>query len=145
VPFQGKKHLVWKVLNFGTTLTFGFHNAHNGALAQADVLGIFGREGLDLATLWGPPEIDDQETFAFLMYRNYNSMGGAFGETSIQASSADQEKLAIYGAQRASDSALTLMVGSWLNLTDGFTIQPLHHPYPLLLSVQWRGGGRICL
>ena len=27
----------------------------NGALAQADVLGIFGRERLDLATLWGPP------------------------------------------------------------------------------------------
>ncbi len=28
----------------------------NGALAQADVLGIFGRERLDLATLWAPPQ-----------------------------------------------------------------------------------------
>ena len=28
----------------------------NGALAQADVLGVFGREGLDLATIRGPPD-----------------------------------------------------------------------------------------
>ena len=28
----------------------------NGALAQADLLGIFGAQGLDLATLWGQPK-----------------------------------------------------------------------------------------
>src|SRR6185503_19599851 len=44
----------------GTRLAIGEYNwgalDHiNGALAQADVLGIFGREGLDLATLWDPP------------------------------------------------------------------------------------------
>jgi len=83
----------------------------NGALAQADLLGIFGREGLDLATLWGTP--DDPNApgiFAFRMYRNYDGSGSAFGETSVQAASADQSQLAVYAAQRTADNALTVMV-----------------------------------
>ena len=38
-----------------TEYNWGGLESINGALAQADVLGIFGREGLDLATIWGPP------------------------------------------------------------------------------------------
>lgn len=83
----------------------------NGALAQADLLGIFGRESLDLATLWGPP--DDANApgiVAFRMYRNYDGLGGSFGETSLQATSTSQDQLAIYAAQRNQDGALTLML-----------------------------------
>jgi uncharacterized protein (TIGR03437 family) len=81
----------------------------NGALAQADVLGIFGREGVDLATIWAPPAPDQPGAFAFRLYRSYDGMGGAFGETSVQATSAAQNQLSVYAARR-SDSALTLMV-----------------------------------
>ena len=99
----------------GTKLAISEYNwggleSINGALAQADVLGIFGREGLDLATLWSPPAITDPGMFAFRMYRNYDGQGSAFGETSLQAVSANQAQLAIYAAQRASDEALTLIV-----------------------------------
>jgi hypothetical protein len=93
-----------------TEYNWGAHGYMNGALAQADILGIFGREGLGLATLWGPPEMDDPAAYAFRMYLNYDGSGNAFGETSVQAVSADQEKLAVYAAQRSSDAALTLMV-----------------------------------
>jgi hypothetical protein len=93
-----------------TEYNWGALDHINGALAQADVLGIFGREGLDLATLWGPPDIDDPGTFAFRMYRNYDGSGSAFGETSVRASSADQGQLAIYAAQRSGDGALSLMI-----------------------------------
>jgi hypothetical protein len=93
-----------------TEYNWGALDHINGALAQADVLGIFGREGLDLATLWGPPEIDEPGTFAFRMYRNYDGLGHAFGETSVRAVSADQGQLAVYAARRGSDGALTLMV-----------------------------------
>ena len=93
----------------------------NGALAQADVLGIFGREGLDLATLWGPPTAGQPGAFAFRMYRNYNGAHGAFGDISVSAASADQEKLAVYAALRSADNVLTIMVinktGSTLNST----------------------------
>jgi hypothetical protein len=82
----------------------------NGALAQADVLGIFGREGVDLATLWDPPSASDPGAFAFRMYRNYDEAGGAVGDTSVRAISADQGQLAIYAARRGGDGALTLMI-----------------------------------
>ncbi len=103
--------------------SWGAHADLNGALAQADILGVFGREGVDLATLFdGRYEADNAKfapnrpsAYAFRMYRNYDGQGGRFGETSVQASSADQSKLAIYAAQR-SDGALTVMV---INKTKG--------------------------
>jgi hypothetical protein len=94
-----------------TEYNWGALDHINGALAQADVLGIFGREGLDLATLWGPPDSSTAPgIFAFRMYRNYDGAGSTFGETSIRAASADQDKLAIYAARRIGDGALTLMM-----------------------------------
>ncbi|MBN1890706.1 MAG: glycoside hydrolase family 44 protein [Thermoflexales bacterium] len=93
-----------------TEYNWGALDHINGALAQADVLGIFGREGLGLATLWDPPKATQPGALAFRMYRNYDGLGHAFGETSVRATSADQERLAVYAARRGSDSALTLMI-----------------------------------
>lgn len=81
----------------------------NGALAQADVLGIFGREGVDVAMLWDPPASEQPGAFAFRMYLNYDGKGGRFGSTSVRATSSSQEQLAVYAARRV-DGALTLMV-----------------------------------
>jgi hypothetical protein len=44
------------------------------------------------------------------MYLNYDGSGGAFGDTSVQAASTDQERLAIYAALRSEDDAMTLMI-----------------------------------
>lgn len=110
----------WVANNYpGTKLAIGEYNwgaldSVNGALAQAEVLGIFGREGVDLATLWAPPQPDQPGAFAFRMYRNYNGQGGSFGDTAVRASSADPGKLAAYAAQR-SDGTITLVV---INKTD---------------------------
>jgi hypothetical protein len=93
-----------------TEYNWGALDHINGALAQADVLGIFGREGLDLATLWAGPDFDDPGAFAFRIYRNYDGQGHKFGETSVSAGSSDQEQLSIYAARRSSDGALTLVV-----------------------------------
>ncbi len=88
----------------------------NGALAQADVLGIFGREGLDLATLWGPPESSQPGAFAFRMYRNADGAGAGFGDTAVHTESGDQGRLSAYAARRSADGALTVMV---INKTGG--------------------------
>ena len=82
----------------------------NGALAQADVLGIFGREGVDLATLWAPPTSGQPGAYAFRIYRNYDGAGSRFGDTHVRATSADQSKLSIYASIRESDGALTIVV-----------------------------------
>ena len=106
----------WVSSNYpGTKLAIGEYNwgglEHiNGALAQADVLGIFGREGLYLATLWDPPASNEPGAFAFRVYRNYDGNGGKFGDIHIRANSTDQARLAIYAAHRQSDQALTLVI-----------------------------------
>jgi hypothetical protein len=78
-------------------------------LVQADVLGIFGRERLDLATLW-PETTDDHYADAFRIYRNYDGSHSRFGDTYVSSDSADQSALAVYGAERSRDGALTLVV-----------------------------------
>lgn len=92
-----------------TEYNFGALDDINGALAQADLLGIFGYQGLDAAALWGPPTPTDPGAYAFKIYRNYDGIGGTFGETSAKSTSADQGQLSVYGALR-SDGNLTAIV-----------------------------------
>lgn len=105
-----------------TEYNWGAPEHINGALAQADVLGIFGREGLHLATLWSPPTANQPLAYAFRMYRNYNGTGGKFGDTSIKAVSNFQGKLAVYAAEESATGALTIMV---INKTGGSLTAPL--------------------
>ncbi len=102
---------------------FGGMEAINGAITQADILGIFGREGLDLGTMWPTEDPSEQipGMMAFTIYRNYDGNKSTFGDTvlpstSVSAGSDAEGQLAIYGAQRSSDSAITVMV---LNKTFG--------------------------
>lgn len=101
---------------------FGGLESVNGALTEADALGIFGREGLDLATLWGPPTSSQPGAYAFRMYRNYDGQHSTFGDEGISATSTDQGRLAVYGAQRSTDGALTAMV---VNKTAGDLTSPI--------------------
>ncbi len=85
----------------------------NGALTQADILGIFGREGVDLATMWDPPEPNEPTANAFRMYRNYDGMGtdgSRFGESSLLATTTDVDLVSVFAAQRASDNAVTVVL-----------------------------------
>jgi len=106
----------WVAANYPDTKTaiteynWGAPEHISGAVAQADILGIFGREGLDLGALWGPPDLNQPLMFAFKMYRNYDDRGAEFGGESLQAASVDQGKLAIYAARRATDRAVTVVV-----------------------------------
>lgn len=97
----------------------------SGAVAEADILGIFGREGLDLGTIWGPPEWNAPLMFAFKMYRNYDDAGACFGDDSLTASSADQGKLSIYAARRNKDHVLTVVAinKTFGDLTDDVVLE----------------------
>jgi hypothetical protein len=120
-----------------TEYNWGAPEHINGALAQADVLGIFGREGLHLATLWSPPQPTQPAAFAFRMYRNYDGAGGKFGETSVSAASSAQDRLAVYAAEEAATGALTLVV---INKTGGALAAPLalKHFTPAGVLQGWR-------
>ncbi len=84
----------------------------NGALAQADILGIFGREGLDLGTFW-PKDVPTKQVpgmLSFAIYRNYDGSNSTFGDTALLSTSANQGVLSVYGALRTSDNVVTVVV-----------------------------------
>ena len=93
-----------------------------GALVQADVLGIYGRERLDLACMFGAPKATDPGAYAFRLYRNYDGKGSVYGDAWVRSQSADQGKLSIYGAVRQKDGALTLVI---INKTGGDLVSPV--------------------
>ncbi len=107
----------WVATNYPGTLTglteynWGAENHINGATAQADVLGIFGREGLDLAERWTTPPSSSPTFKAMQMYRNYDGNKSTFGDISVSVSnSVSADALAVFAAQRSSDAALTVML-----------------------------------
>jgi hypothetical protein len=95
-----------------TEYNWGGQEHINGALAQADILGIFGAYGLDLGALWGPPDPVKQVPglMAFEIYRNYDGANSKFGDMSLAATTGDQSKLAVYAATRTADNSATIVV-----------------------------------
>ncbi len=93
-----------------TEYNWGAEDHINGATAQADLLGIFGREGLDLATFWTRPNTGTPAYNAIKMYRNYDGLKSTFGDTSVHAGAPNPDELAAFAAERSSDHALTVML-----------------------------------
>jgi Glycoside hydrolase family 44 len=100
----------------GTKTSFSEYSIDSGnksivdALAEMDVLGIFGREQVDLANMWSAPAPTDPIAYSFRMYRNYDGKGEQYGDTWVNATSSDQSQLSIYAAQRSSDNVVTVLV-----------------------------------
>jgi hypothetical protein len=92
-----------------TEYSWGAEAHINGATTQADVLGIFGREGLDLATRGTTPDPSSPTYKAIKLYRNYDNAGSAFGDVSVLAAAPNPDTLAVFAAQRTVDAALTIM------------------------------------
>src|SRR4029453_1335075 len=82
----------------------------NGATTQADIYGIFGREGLDFAARWTTPATSTPTYKAIKLYRNYDGNRSTFGDTSVAATVPNPDNLSAFAAVRTSDGALTIMV-----------------------------------
>jgi fibronectin type 3 domain-containing protein len=93
-----------------TEYNWGAEGNMNGATTQADIWGIFGREGLDLSDRWTTPATGSPTYLAMKMFRNYDGNGGAFGDTSVSASVANPDQVDAFASKRSSDGALTVMV-----------------------------------
>ena len=93
-----------------TEYNWGAENHINGATTQADVLGIFGREGLDMAARWTTPAASTPTYKAMKLYRNYDGGKSSFGDTSVAAAAPNPDAVSAFAAQRTSDGAVTVMV-----------------------------------
>ncbi|HEX3855481.1 MAG TPA: hypothetical protein VHW01_31175, partial [Polyangiaceae bacterium] len=83
-----------------------------GALLEAEVLGIYGREGVRLAAYWTTPWNGSTKLspyWAFRMYRNYDGASGTFGDISLSAATTTAG-LSVFAAKRSTDGAITVML-----------------------------------
>jgi hypothetical protein len=93
-----------------TEYNWGAENHINGATTQADVYGIFGREGLDMAARWATPASSTPTYKAMKMYRNYDNSKSTFGDVSVAATAPNPDLVSAFAAERSADGALTVMV-----------------------------------
>lgn len=93
-----------------TEYHWGADDHMSGALAQADLLGIFGREGLDMAARWDTPPVASPVFQVMKLFRNYDDRASGFGELSVRATTPDADQVAAYAAERRVDGALTIVL-----------------------------------
>jgi hypothetical protein len=98
----------------GTRLAFSEYFYGGGAnisdgIAQADVLGILGRDGVFAAALWFPSDVPFIAG-AFEMFRDFDGKDGTFGDISIHAETNDVADSSIYASLDASRSTRIVVV-----------------------------------
>ena len=82
-----------------TEWNFGGGNHISGAIATADAFGIFGQQGMKMATFW---ELGADESFtyaAFRAFRNYDGAGSSFGNISVPATSSNVATATVYASK----------------------------------------------
>jgi PKD repeat protein len=113
-----------------TEYNWGAENHINGATAQADIYGIFGREGLDMAARWTTPDASTPTYKAMKMYRNYDGNKSSFGDVSVAATGANPDNVAVFAAERAADGALSIMaISKYLSGNTAATFNLANFPH----------------
>ena len=88
---------------------WGRDNTLSGALAQAEALAIFGREGLDMALRWVAPESGTLAEDAYRLFRNYDGAGGQVSGESVRAVSSEVDGVASYAVRAADGKVFVLL------------------------------------
>jgi hypothetical protein len=79
-----------------TEYNWGGDTGVSSALAQAEALAIFGREGVDLATRWVAPDPGSRVEEAFRLYLDYDAAGSSVSGDSVEAVSASVDDVGAY-------------------------------------------------
>lgn len=93
-----------------TEYSWGSDGHVSCATAQADVLGIFGREGLSFANRWTAPSSTSPVNKVFRLYRNAAGNNKGFGNQSVRCQVPNPDDLSAFAAIDTTDGALTVMI-----------------------------------
>jgi hypothetical protein len=102
---------------------WGAEGTLNGALAIADVLGVLGREGVDLAAYWTFPPPGSPGAAAFRLYTDVDGAGGAFGEVSLAAESSSPAEVAAYAARHGAGGGVDIVALNRTAVASGVTFR----------------------
>jgi hypothetical protein len=107
--FQASIHAFYPGTKLGfTEYNYGGETDVTGGLAEADVLGIYGKYGVYLANFWQLHTDEDPSyvAAAFRLYRNYDGAGGRFGDTEVASTTSDTVYSSVYASLGAGSAAL---------------------------------------
>jgi mannan endo-1,4-beta-mannosidase len=106
-----------------TEYNYGADNNISGGIAEADVLGAFGKQGVYMANFQGP--LDSYIQAAFQIFRNYNGHNAHFGNTAVKTSDVDPNRFSLYAATNTQKPTLLWILILNKQLTHRFQI-PIH-------------------
>jgi hypothetical protein len=109
-PIKLLKHVQRDIADFkpGTKIAiteynYGAGSHYSGGIAQADFLGVLGREGVFAANWWDLGNGSSFVNAAFNMYLNYDGAGGQFGDVSVGAGTSNIANSAVYASVDSTD------------------------------------------
>lgn len=79
-----------------TEYNWGNDDTSSGAVAQAELFGIFARDGVDLATRWVAPSANTRAERAYTLFLNYDGAGSKVSGSSASATSANVDQIGAY-------------------------------------------------
>jgi hypothetical protein len=79
-----------------TEYNWGNDNTGSGAVAQAEALAIFAREGVDMATRWVAPASGTKAERGFSIFLNYDGAGAKVQGDSVAATSSNVDQIGAY-------------------------------------------------
>jgi len=121
-----------------TEYNYGGGQHISGGIAQADVLGVFGREGVFAASEWPLAGDESYIKGAFEMYRNFDGANGRFGDTSVRAGTDDIAGTSIYASVNSSDPERIVVVALNKTAAPIDASIDLANPTPLLGAKVYR-------
>ncbi len=114
-----------------TEYRWGNDGTASGAVAQAELFGIFAREGVYLANRWIAPEANTRVERAFQLFLNYDGAGARVAGSSARATSADIDRIGAYAFVDAGRRMLLLT-----NKTESAQDVAIH--FATAPGAQWR-------
>ena len=138
--------------NPGTKIAFteyyyGRSGDISGGLVQADLLGIFGREGVFAANFWPqagvwaqPWQGDGRKAYAyafgaFRSYLDYDGQGGRFGDTGVSTVASDTRNASAYGSVDEAGRVVLVIVNKRNASVE--TEVRVAHDAPLTSAMTW--------
>jgi len=111
-----------------TEYSYGGTTHISGAIAQADALGIFAREGVYAANYYELVSPGEYVYAAFDAYLNFDGVGGNVGDTSISAQTSDKERTAVHASVSNDDGSKVYVIAINKSSTDVASTIAINHP-----------------
>ncbi len=93
-----------------TEYHWGGDSGLSSAVAQVELLALFAREGVDLATRWVSPAVGSKVEDAFRLYLDYDGNGARVSGDSVRATSPDIDRVGVHAVHDGAGQRLFVIL-----------------------------------